>query len=886
MSPLERESSPLRHAIRNVLNSKRPGDLLVPVLCVAIVSYIDRAFLTSKVPILLTNSDNLDIIYPLFDFFIYGLKRGVINYYQPFLWSGTRLIGDPNFQMNALQLTIGVLWDTKAAFASTDVMVVVERIVAFFGMYALLDRVCEGHRNYVRAILSLLYVFSNGYSLAAGFTSTSVHFATLPWVLYILAGGTRVPVLAAVAGLVGLLYVQFSYGQLQFSVYASWLALSFVAFWVPRREKLRALALLGGAGFAAVLLSAYYLVPLVDNLFFAEGVGGSRVAQGFRPEYQFVPPFYLARLLVPRFFGIDAPWGPAWRDGWTTWEAFSGYQGVVLTLLAVFGLFLKQVPLYFRLVFVFLIVTVSWRPGLYILYVLNLGTSVPYGRQTILLGLVAPLITAFTLREATRNRSVASAMAVWCGAWCSVFLAIYTFGFPMSVVRTAWQVVRQYFPDTPPPELSPDVAVAFFVQHAQLLQLSFGWPALFAGLSTLISTGIACGLRFQDVSVQRRISFLAGVLCLLSLIQAVGLYEQTPIGDRAAGEFSFGVRHPAEEALLAAGARVKDGPVEYRVHSDIYFHEHRAGAGLTDQVGAELTRGLAGARPQGNRFRTLPNALASKYVPVTTGYSSLIPQAQRFTELMMWTPGHPAMARAIGERTRLHPALLEVFSIKWVLRHQPALVAQLQGRSDWSGDRWEQHFMARAKLIYSDDAYRLYEYPTTRRAINIPDRVAFGENAVTTLQALEDVSQPWISTAALPERAIKLLRPDLASRITTESGIRVLHQSGRVVKIEGEAGRWTRLTVETERQAILLLGVKYDKWWTAHINGRRVPLIRANDIFAAVVVPGGRSEVLVELKPVSAWVGLFISGVAFVALFIASLIVVRRRQRSGHHGPV
>jgi hypothetical protein len=765
-------------------------------------------------------------------------------------------------------------------------MFVAERIVAFFGMYFLLDRVCEGHKNYVRAMLSLLYVFSNGYSLAASFTSTSVHFATMPWLLYVLVGGTRVPVPAAFAGLVGLLYVQFSYGQLQFSVYASWLALSFVAFWVPRREKLRALALLGGAAFAAVLLSAYYLVPLVDNLFFAEAARGSRVAQAFRPEYQFVPPFYLARLLVPRVFGIDAPWGPAWRDGWTPWEAFSAYQGVVLTLLAVFGLFLKQVPLYFRLAFVFLIVTVAWRPGLYILYVLNLGTSVPYGRQTILLGLVAPIITAFVLREATRSRGVAAALAAWCGAWCSVFLAIYTFGFPMNVVRTVWEVVRHYFPDTPPPELSPDVAVAFFAQHAKVLQLSFGEPALFAALSTLVATGIACEVRFQDISLRRRISVLAGMLCLLSLVQAVGLYEGTRMGYRADGEFSVEVRHPAEEALIAAGAQVNDGPVKYRVHSDVPFQEHRAAAGLAHRVGAEVTRRLAGARPQDNRFHTLPNALASKYVPVTTGYSSLIPQAQLFTELLMWTPGHPAMARAIGERSRLHPALLEVFAIRWVLRHQTALIGQLQGRSDWAEDRWEQHFMATAKLIYSDDTYRLYEYPKARPAIDVPERVAFGENAVATLQALEDVSQPWISTAALPERAIKLLRPDFASRITTGSGVRVLHQSGRVVKIEGEAGRWTRLTVETERQAILLLGVKYDNWWTAQINGRRVPLIRANDIFAAVVVPGGRSEVLVELKPVSAWVGLFISGVAFVALFIASVIVVHHRQRSGHHGPV
>ena len=846
---------------------------LLPAAIALFVVWIDRDILNFRIPLLLANRDNLDLVYPLFNFFITGLKHGAIEVYQPFQWAGTRLFGDPNFQINLVEVVTGVLFGTKAIFESLNIMYLVERIVAALGMYALIGVACPALHRYARAVLALLYVFSYGYLIAAASTSTSVEFATAPSLLAVLAANRKLSTVTALAALIALLFVQFSYGQLQFTIYLGWLALSFVALYLPRAEKLRALVLLGAAAFVAALLSAYYIVPLVDNLFFAFGAGG-RVAHGLNVADERVPIFYLVRLFVPQIFGGNGiPWWPIWANGWSYWESFSAFQGIALSLLAVFGLFLRRVPFYFKLLYLWIALAVAFRPTLYILYVLNLGTGVPYGRQTVLLGLVAPIIAAFTLLEIIENRKVAAAFAAWCGLWCAGLFAIYMLGFPQGFIRYVFADLKQSFPYA----YHPGDAEQFYALHAQALQNIFAAPARFAGLAMLVTLAIIVvpepGKWRQWVLPRHAAALLATLLCLLSLEEAVALYQMARLraNDESGARYSLDKRNPAEEALIAA-AQVEDRPVAYRVHPDIYFGEHREGTNENFH--------LRGARPQDNRFRTLANFLAGEDVPVTTGYSSLIPEAQRFTELMMWTPGHSAMERAIGDRTRLHPGLLEAFAIKWVLRHQPSLIAKLKGRPDWSDDPWEQRFLASAKLVYTDDAYRLYEYRDARPAIDIPERIAFGQNAVATLSALEEIDKPWIPTAALPKDAIETLPPALGSGIAMEHGVPVFHQAGKVLKTAGEAGHWTKISVQADKPAIVLLGVKYDKWWRVQVNGHSAPLIRANSIFAAVQVPAGQSEILVELRPWSAWIGLFVSGVTFVALLalLAGFVAARCRR--------
>ncbi|HZH82695.1 MAG TPA: hypothetical protein VFD87_06110, partial [Phototrophicaceae bacterium] len=582
--------------------------LIFPVAVAVCVVWADAEMLTFSTPVLLGNRDNLDIPYPLFDFFIDGLRHGHINVYQPFMWAGTRLFGDPNFQINMFEVITGLLFGTKGLFIGLNFMFLAERIAAALGMYALIGAVCPNLPRYLRAILSLLYVFSFGYLAAEPFPSTSVHFAVAPWLLFVLIVSRNLSALKAFAALTAMLFVQFSYGQLQFTVYLGWLSLSFALFYLPRADRFHAVWLLSAAAIVAALLSAYYVIPLIDNLYFSGNSGtGGRVIHALDISAERVPFFYFVRIFVPNIFGGDIGWWPTWRNGWSLWESFSAFQGVVLSLLVIVGLFVKRVPLYFRLTYLFIAATVSFPLGLSILHFMNFGSAAPYGRQTVLLGLIAPIIAAFTLEEMVKNRKIATAFAIWCGVWCLGLLTIYGAGFPKFFVRHVFASLKHTFPDA----YSPGEAARFYDLHAHALQMTLSTPAILTGLAAI--SALALVVASDRYVTARRPTLLYGaatVICLLSLGQAIAVYHTSrPFhSNGAASKISLSTKYPLDEVLVATGASVANGPVMYRLHSDIYFGEHRQG---TDFAAGNLTYRLPGAQPPVNRFQTLSNFLAS-----------------------------------------------------------------------------------------------------------------------------------------------------------------------------------------------------------------------------------------------------------------------------------
>ena len=70
----------------------------------------------------------------------------------------------------------------------------------------------------------------------------------------------------------------------------------------------------------------------------------------------------------------------------------------------------------------------------------------------------------------------------------------------------------------------------------------------------------------------------------------------------------------------------------------------------------------------------------------------------------------------------------------------------------------------------------------------------------------------------------------------------------------------------------------FDPGWTARLDGRNVPLLRANVGFRAVAVPGGRHEVEMLYRPRGLWLGLAGTGAALV-LVLGTLAFGRARAR-------
>ncbi len=837
--------------------------------------------LAAKFPYMLLNGDSLDAYYPLFTYFIDGMKQGEIFYYHPFLFAGERLLGNATFQPNPIQLLVGFLFGSSAIYGPLNPAYILEPLVGYFGIFFLLGALGIKIPSYTRAILAVAYSFSLGYAVFLVFPTMSLHFSILPWILYFLVRAQNSPSGCIFAALFFLLYVQFAYGFLQFSVYVIWLALFFALFWAPWPKKARVTALLAASGIVATLASAHFLIPLVDNLYIAEGSSAARVADKLNIMRQLVPDFYLIRLFVPGIEDHAAPWWPLRESNWSELESFSVYQGLPIAMLAVFGLFLSSTPRFFRAMYILLVVSVVTSFGVMALYFINLGAEVPYGRQTALLEIVTPIIAGYALYRINHDRKIAGAFTLWCLAFSILFFSILLFKFPEAIVEYAFSFARAAFNLA----YDPSAAGNFYRSYSAALTKEFGQPFIWAISSSLIAA--MAFIRLRSRATERGYvtpAVLTALLCLLALAQAYSYSESTGIRamyakviDREKAEgggrvASLSVRHPVEDALIAAGAQVSHGPVKYRMHVDIYFQEQR--------TGAEQTWRITGASPEENRFRTLPNALAGERIPVTTGYQNVVPQANEYTDMMIPHYGQPFW-RAMGERATLHPYIMDAFSIRWVLRHQPDVIDKLNGRQDFAADRWEQRFLASSRLIYSDSTYRLYEYLGARPAFDVPDRIVFGDRASDALRALESPDQPWIPTAAIPEQALAMLAPEFEARITAESGVKTFRQSGKIVKADGEAGSWTQLEVEADTSALVLIGTKFDPWWKVTVNGQPAPLIRANGIFAAVQVPAGKSEVMVTLRPYSVWIGVAVSAATFLVMLIgfAATYAYRRLRR-------
>jgi len=867
MTSTIQEEPIFRHAVRFGPIYLGAGFILVSLL----------GFLRTTFPIFLLNYDNLHLSYPLFKYLLDNLTRGEISYYHPFLFAGERLLGNPILQPNPIQLLAGLIFDPTAIFSLLNVGYLLEPVASFLGLYLFLGVLRVGLPDYTRSILALVYVLSFGYLAFALFPYLPLHFATLPWILYFIGLSQDHRPLLIFVPLTLVFYIQFAYGSPQFSVYLIWMSSLFALFWTPWPKKLRVMTLSIAATFSAVLASAHFLLPMIDNLYFSESAPAGRVVEKLDIFGQIVPSFYLVRLFVPAIFEYPIFWWPAWKSGRgpSEWfSAFNAFQGVPLSLLALFGLFLPSIPRFFRIAYVFLIASIVLPFGIGILYFLNLGSAVAYGRQTVLIGFVAPIIAGYAIGQISRNWRIAAEFAAWCSVAAIILMLPSVFGFPFSIVDYAFRVAGAASPGS----YDPNAATEFYAAYSEALQKAFSWPFVVAIVSAIIAATVCFLLRFR--LGQKKFgfpTFLTSMLCFVALAQEyrhvsqlAGHYYTAHIGDaKSIGGWytsSLGIHHPVEDALIAAGAQVRDGPVAYRMHIDIPFAEH---------VSAAMeTRRLSGARPQENRFRTLPNVLASERIAVTTGYQSIIPQAADFFDVMFQNPA-VTFERGVGARTFLHPSILQAFGIRWVLRHQPAFIARRNGQPDQVNDLWERRFLASSKLIYSDDTYRLYEYTDARPVYDVPQRVAFGTFASEVFRALENADQAWTTTAAIPEGSLDTLGPEYTSRITTEGpgSTKVLHQRGRILEVTGKAGSWTRLVVEAETPSLVLIGTKFDPWWRATVNGRPTHTIQANGLFAAVPVPAGKSEIMVQLRPYSVWAGMAISVAMMLMLALGFSLV-------------
>jgi hypothetical protein len=88
------------------------------------------------------------------------------------------------------------------------------------------------------------------------------------------------------------------------------------------------------------------------------------------------------------------------------------------------------------------------------------------------------------------------------------------------------------------------------------------------------------------------------------------------------------------------------------------------------------------------------------------------------------------------------------------------------------------------------------------------------------------------------------------------------------------------LAVEAPQPSIVLLRQPYDVNWHPSVDGRPVPLLRADGFLQAIAVGSGRHTIEVRYTERTVGLGLLVSLIAVVLLLGAAFLVARRRRRA------
>ena len=199
--------------------------------------------------------------------------------------------------------------------------------------------------------------------------------------------------------------------------------------------------------------------------------------------------------------------------------------------------------------------------------------------------------------------------------------------------------------------------------------------------------------------------------------------------------------------------------------------------------------------------------------------------------------------------------MLDLLSVRYIVGHRGTdFESKLRERGGW-----------RRVMLSRKGGFVLYE---RNRPLPRAYFAGRGVAAASSEEAIERVSStefdPW------REVVIEGEVPPLPMRGTALAG-RIL--SARLLSYEGER---VVVGVEARGPGYLVLTDSYYPGWQATVDGEAVEIERANGLFRAVRVSGGKHRVVFEYRPASFRVGSAIS-LTSGAVLLAILISARRR---------
>ena len=307
-----------------------------PIFIVLTVLLNFRHDLLGNMSLSLDNGDNYLIHFAYYAPMIEALEKyGSIDPWNDYIWGGVQALGNPNALTNAILFLLMLLG--KAGFTiAMNWHLMFEISLAGIGMFFLLREL--KFPQPLTLMGPLMYIFSTCVTTTMAWYGTLTHVATIPWVLRLLLTLDQREHWKTSLYLSLIFYVQFTYGQLQMTIYSFYFFLVFL-LWVYRERTSTwpVFKILFCAGVVGLLLSAHSILPLTEFLGAHEDRTNFKWLEQGR-EHR-VNGHYLINFFMPHlFWGEMKTWWPYHINGWTHWSAFMVWFGLPFSLLSLTAL--------------------------------------------------------------------------------------------------------------------------------------------------------------------------------------------------------------------------------------------------------------------------------------------------------------------------------------------------------------------------------------------------------------------------------------------------------------------------------------------------------------------------------------------------------------------
>jgi hypothetical protein len=170
------------------------------------------------------------------------------------------------------------------------------------------------------------------------------------------------------------------------------------------------------------------------------------------------------------------------------------------------------------------------------------------------------------------------------------------------------------------------------------------------------------------------------------------------------------------------------------------------------------------------------------------------------------------------------------------------------------------------RTVETEGAYRLVEIDDAEpRASVVPSwTVVGGERA-----ALDAVLEPGFDPAE-----VAVLETDPGSTPTLDG------PAGTAAYGEA-APEDVRIEAEASVPSVLIVRNAWDEGWSATLDGRAVPVLRADGFLQGIAVPAGQHRIRLTYREPAIGSGLALSAVAWLGFLVALLVVMLRTRRAG-----